>query len=298
MKVARSWLFVPGNQPRMIQKAKLISADVVVYDLEDSVPAAEKSTARESVAAALAEPNQRSLLFVRASGCDPAALSSDLEKCAVEGLQGVILPKVQGAAETQAAANVMAEYERERGWPVGQLSLVATLETAEGIVRAPEVADSSERLAGLMFGGEDLKRDLGIVGFAQSMTDDMLYARSAVALAAASRRLKAIDRVVPDFRDQELLLRDCQQGKQLGFHGKALIHPAQVELSNTCFRPTAADLEKARRIVETFGAGHQRGVGAVSVDGQMVDEPVALTAQQIIDYAAEIDRLEAKTNAC
>ena len=276
----------------MLDKAASIAADVLVYDVEDSVPAHEKPNARTLIAKALDAPNRRSRRFLRVSTVESRGFLEDIEVCIGPGLDGVVLPKVESPSEVQRADALLSAQESKVGLSAGSLHVLATIETARGVLAAGAVAVSSTRLIGLMIGGEDLKRDLGTLDFTNATHDEMSFARSSVAFAASSGGLVAVDRVVPDFRDLALLSQDCLQARRLGFRGKAVIHPTQVATVNEHFSPSSADISKARQVVEAYDASSERGAGSIAVDGQMVDLPVAETARQIIEYAEAIEQLE------
>jgi citrate lyase subunit beta/citryl-CoA lyase len=284
MPMMRSWMFVPGHRQRMIEKALGLRLDVAILDLEDGVPPAEKEAAREGIAAALGRPPEGPARFARVHPAGSAALEPDLEAVARPGLAGLVLPKVEGPDDVRRVAAGLEARESRAGLPPGSVLLVAMIESAIGLLQAPAIAAASPRLIGLMFGAEDFAMDLGLFDARPAEAEELLYARSAVVVAAASARLQAIDRVYPGIGDAEGLRRDTLHARRLGFTGKALIHPGQIEVVHDAFRPTADEVAYARRVVEAFDAGEAAGVGAVAVEGRMVDRPIVERARRVLAW--------------
>ena len=287
MQVMRSWMFVPGHQRRMIDKAYGLKLDVVMFDLEDGVPPGEKDTARAMMAETLARPSGEMLRFVRIHPAGSREMEVDLPAVIRPGLDGLTLTKVNCPEDVSRVCAILDEREEGAGLQRGSVRLLATIESARGLVQAAAIAASSPRLVGLMFGAEDFAMDLGMFNVRQEETGDFLYARSALVVAAVSEGLQAIDRVYLDIRDPTGLERDTRFARDLGFTGKALIHPAQIEVVDQVFRPTDADVKYARRVVEAFEAAEAAGAGAVAVDGQMVDLPVVERARRALQLVSD-----------
>ncbi|MCZ6680357.1 MAG: CoA ester lyase [Candidatus Poribacteria bacterium] len=282
MQILRSWMFVPGHQQRMIDKALGLRLDVAMFDLEDGVPPAEKDTARNLVAATLGRSPGGPLRFVRIHPAGSPAMETDLRAVIQPGLDGLVLTKVNGPDDVLRVAAILDEREEDVGLQPGSARLLVTIESARGLIQAPAIAASCPRLVGLMFGAEDFALDLGLFATREGEAGDMLYARSALVVAAASERLQAIDRIYLDIRNPAGFERDAGLARELGFTGKALIHPGQIEIAHTVFRPTDAEVEYARRVVTAFEEAEAAGAGAVAVDGQMVDLPVVERARRIL----------------
>ena len=287
MRIMRSWMFVPGHQQRMIDKAYGLKLDVAMFDLEDGVPPGEKDTARAMMAETLARPASRALRFVRIHPAGTKAIEADLPVVIRSGLDGLTLTKVNYPEDVLAVSAILDEREEAAGLQRGSVRLLATIESARGLIQAPAIAASSPRLVGLMFGAEDFAMDLGLFSVRQAEAGDFLYARSALVVAAASEGLQAIDRVYTEIRNPAGLEQDTQLARDLGFTGKALIHPAQIEIVETVFRPTDAEVEHARRVVDAFEAAEAEGAGAVAVDGQMVDLPVVERARRVLQLVSD-----------
>ena len=211
----------------------------------------------------------------------------DLPAVIRPGLNGLTLTKVNCPEDVSHVSAILDEREEQVGIQRGSVRLLATIESARGLIQAAAIAAASPRLVGLMFGAEDFAMDLGMFNVRQDEAGDFLYARSALVIAAASEGLQAIDRVYLDIRDPAGLEKDAQLARDLGFTGKALIHPAQIEVVEQVFRPTDAEVEYARRVVEAFEAAEAEGAGAVAVDGQMVDLPVVERARRALQLVSE-----------
>ena len=287
MRIMRSWMFVPGHQQRMIDKVYGLKPDVAMFDLEDGVPPGEKDTARAMMAETLARPPSKMRRFVRVHPAGTQEMEADLPAVIRPGLDGLTLTKVNCPEDVLRVSAVLDEREEGAGLQRGSVQLLATIESARGLIQAAAIAASSPRLVGLMFGAEDFAMDLGMFNLRQGEAGDFLYARSALVVAAASEGLQAIDRVYLDIRNPAGLERDTRLARDLGFTGKALIHPAQIEVVETVFRPTDAEVEYARRVVDAFEAAEAAGAGAVALDGQMVDLPVVERARRALQLVSE-----------
>ena len=287
MRIMRSWMFVPGHQQRMIDKAYGLKLDVAMFDLEDGVPPGEKDTARAMMAETLGRPSTGILRFVRIHPAGTKAIEADLPAVNRPGLDGLTLTKVNCPEDVLAVCAVLDEREEEAGLQRGSVRLLATIESAKGLIQAPAIAASSPRLVGLMFGAEDFAMDLGMFNVRQGEAGDFLYARSALVVAAASEGLQAVDRVYTEIRNPAGLEKDTRIARDLGFTGKALIHPAQIEVVEEVFRPTDVEVEYARRVVDAFEAAEADGAGAVAVDGQMIDLPVVERARRVLQLVSE-----------
>lgn len=287
MRIMRSWMFVPGHQGRMIDKAYRLKLDVAMFDIEDGVPPAEKNTARAMMPETLDRPSGGMLRFVRIHPVETKEIEVDLPAVIRPGLDGLTLTKVNCPEDVTRVSAILDAREAQMGLERGSVRLLATIESARGLIQAPAIAASSPRLVGLMFGAEDFAMDLGLFNVRQGEASDFLYARSALVVAAASEGLQAIDRVYLDIRNPDGLEKDTQIARELGFTGKALIHPAQIEVVEKVFRPTDAEVEYARRVVDAFEAAEADGAGAVAVDGQMVDLPVVERARRVLQLVSE-----------
>ncbi len=257
----RSYLFVPANRQDRYAKACATRAHAVIVDLEDAVPPADKASARAALVGWLPRAPRPVLVRINAAGTD--WFDADLQGCArAANVDGVLVPKAERASDLLRVANACP------GTPIYPL-----IETAHGLWDVLEIAQVSAVRA-LLFGSLDFQADLGV------LDDDLLYARSQIVVASRVAGIEPpIDGVTQVIDDAELLRRDSYRARHLGFGGKACIHPAQVDIVNACFAPSAEELEWAERIVAAFS---KAAGSAVLVDGRMVDRPVLLKAEAIL----------------
>lgn len=278
MDLIRSLLFVPADSSRKLTKARSLRPDAFIYDLEDAVAPDKKSQARALLAGEL--PHAAGLpvkILVRVNRLGSAFFEEDLRTAIHPAVRGVVLPKCAEAEEVAAVDKKILELERRIGIREKSIKLLPIVESSKGLMRANQLAQSSSRIPALIFGSEDYCVDMGI-----SRTkggEEISFARSMVALAAKSQGLEAIDGVFTDFNDDTSLYDETRRMKQMGFTGKLLIHPNQIE---TVHRALAASLEEIAWAEEVVTAFERAGAGVVVVRGKMVDEPVVLQARRIL----------------
>jgi citrate lyase subunit beta/citryl-CoA lyase len=257
--------------------------DVAILDLEDGVPPNEKDRARAAIAAVLGTPSsgEGPARYVRVNG-DPAARDADLAAVLRPGLSALVLPKIEQADDVVAVAHDLEEREDAAGMPRDSIRLVPSIESARGLVAAFAIAGCTGRVIALLFGAEDFALDLSLPIAREAEAQELLYARSAVVVAAVAAGRDAVDGIWPDVTDAEGLRRDALRGRRLGFAGKSLIHPAQIETINEVFSPSATEVAYARRVVELFEAAQQKGQGAVALDGKLLDQPIVERARRTL----------------
>ena len=286
----RSLLFVPGDQPRKIEKGLTSGADVLLVDLEDSVAPANKVTARavarDAIAAAKAS-GAAPRLFVRVNALDTGLTDDDLDLVMQAGPDGILLPKAVSGMDLQHLAAKLAVREAENGLPDGGTVIIAiATETAASLFSMGSYRGATHRLAGLTWGAEDLSADLGAETNRTPdglLTDPYRMARVLTLFAASAAGVAAIDSVFTAFRDDKGLAAECTAARRDGFTAKMAIHPAQVPVINAAFTPTAEAVERARRIVALFEAAPEAGV--IGLDGEMLDRPHLLRARRLLDRA-------------
>ncbi len=285
----RSLMFVPAHRERMVARALGLAEfgpsalDVAILDLEDGVPPASKDAARRAVADVLARPSQGGpLRFVRIQRALSDAGEADLDAVVRAGLDGILAPKVRRAEEMAWLADELDSRERAMTIAPGTIRIVASIESAAGLVDAPRIATASERVVGLAFGSEDFALDLGLPTKREGEAAELLYARSATVVAAASAGKLALDGIWPDIDDAAGLRADSLRARRLGFAGKTLIHPGQIAVVNEVFSPSDAEIDEARRVVHAFDEALARGNGAAALDGQMLDAPVVDRARRVL----------------
>ncbi|MBI2861467.1 MAG: CoA ester lyase [Chloroflexi bacterium] len=278
----RSLLFVPGNRERMLERAPMAGADALILDLEDAVPTSEKETARRMVAQSLPSLAGQ-CVFVRINGLTTGYASEDLEATVGPGLAGVVLPKVEAEADVRDVDALLSDIERKQSVEPGVMELIVSIETARGVLAAPAIASASPRMRGLFFGSEDFTRDIGAELTSEGL--ELLYARSAVVVAAVAAGVQPIDAVYVNYQDRDGLERDARFGRQLGFKGKCVIHPSQVAIVNHVFSPTQEEIDWARRVVAAFADAEARGLATLSLDGRMVDLATLEKAHRLLAWA-------------
>jgi citrate lyase subunit beta/citryl-CoA lyase len=263
--IARSYLFVPGNRPDRFPKACAAGAGAVIIDLEDAVPAAEKSQARLSVEAWL---TPASPVVLRINGAETPWFRDDITCCRMPGVQAVMLPKTEGAEH----------LHRLEEWLGQSVPILPLIETARGFANALEIA-AHHSVRRLIFGALDFQIDLSIPGDGE----ELLYFRSQLVLVSRLAGIQPpVDGITTAIDNPEELRADTLRARRLGFGGKLCIHPKQIPLVNECFRPTADEIAWARSVVDA--AASAKGA-AVAVGGQMVDRPVVLKAQRVLEEA-------------
>lgn len=287
---ARSWMFVPGNKERYLEKAAHSDVDCVLLDLEDGVLPDAKAAARAMVAAAGTFQPQR---YVRVNAASTAWHEEDLDAVVLPGLDGVCLSKCENADEVVLLASRLSRLEDERGIPQGTVRILAAIESASGLLAAPAIARSSPRIVGLIFGAEDFALDLGLGTAREGEAAELLYARSALVVAAGAAHVLSVDGVFPDLDDDEGMERDSLRARRLGFSAKSTFNPRQVAVINRIFSPRPDEVDYATKVVAAFDEAERRGDASVAVGGQLVDRPIVLRAQRLLELARSGGLLEA-----
>jgi len=279
--VLRSLLFVPGSRSAMIAKARGLPADALILDLEDGVGPEEKDRARRTVADALAEGfPARLVVFVRVNALESDLLDADLREVVRPGVHGVCLPKCAAPATALAVDARLRAAEDRAGLPRGHVRLLPMIETARGVVNGAAIAGVSGRICAVGFGAEDFTADVRMPRTREGT--ELVWARSAVSVAAHAAGIDPIDGIFADFRDDAGLRTDALEARRLGYAGKMLIHPSQIAPIHAAFTPTVEEVEHAGRVVAAFQNARGAGSGIVVVDGAMVDRPVFLRAERVL----------------
>ena len=275
----RSALYIPASRERAMDKARGLPTDAIIFDLEDAVAPDEKNAARDLLVTTLktADYGQRARI-VRINGLDTEWGRADAEALAGLSIEGVLLPKVGSAADVEALARLLPEPD-----------LWAMMESPAGVLNAATIA-AHPRMAGFVLGTNDLAKDIGARARPDRMP--MLSSLQICLLAARAQGLVCIDGVYNAFKDEEGLRAECKQGRDLGFDGKTLIHPAQLSIANEVFSPSDADLDLARRQIEAFEEALSVGQAVAVVDGRIVENLHVAAARRILEKAAAITELE------
>ena len=295
--ILRSWMFVPGDRGRMIEKAFGLPVDAVMMDLEDGVAASEKDTARRQIAASLDQVAARlkedasihtPSRYVRINAVGHERMREDLALVVRPGLEGLVVPKVETPEQVKTVERILDIREPELKMPANSVRMLVAIESPKGLFNAYSIASASPRVIGLIFGAEDFSRELGLPLRREGEARDLIYARSALATAAAAAHVQAVDGVWPDLKDPEGLATFSRQSRRLGFSGMSLIHPSQIDAVNAAFTPTADEIDYARRVLKAFEDAKERGQGAVAFGGQLLDYPIVDRARQIVELAESL----------
>ena len=290
MRARRALLYMPGDDENKIKKATELSVDSVVLDLEDSVSMSCKNTAREMVAKSLAELDFKgSERLVRINPFSSGLAEGDLEMVLPSQPDGILLSKTKTAEDVQKLSKILADFEKEHGWENNSISILAIIENALGIISLKEIAQADPRLVALICGGEDLAADINAVRTRAGW--ELFYARSAVVLHAGAFNLQAIDMVSTDFSDLHTLEEETLQCLKMGFSGKQIIHPNQIEPVQRAFTPDDEEIAYALQLIEKFEESDKNGQAAFALDGVMVDLPVIIRAQRLLKRARAAGKL-------
>ncbi len=294
MAVMRSVFYIPGSNDKMVSKAPSIPADVITLDLEDSVAPAEKPRAREIVRENLKFAGTGgSRVYVRINNWETLMTNDDLEAVVHEGLHGVCLAKCGHPDNVIRLDWKLEELERRRGLEVGSIAIQLLIETAKGVINAYPSASASKRVNSLIFGAVDYTKDMRVKLTSEGV--EQLYARYYTAVAARAAGCVAIDCPFVDYANVEAFEKSTLEGRQMGYEGRMLIHPSQVEPSNRLYKPSELDIEWAMGVVKVFEEeGLAKGAAAVAYKGKMVDTPVYENARQILSTMKEISEMAAK----
>jgi citrate lyase subunit beta/citryl-CoA lyase len=290
MKPIRTLLFAPGNRPDRIEKALGLGADAVVMDFEDAVPVAEKESARPIVRGFLDKyPGRR--MYVRINALSTALAGGDIEAIGSRNLEGVMLPKVESPGDIIELDRLLSHLEKKSGLKTGTLKIICICETAkglEGIYPIASVKTDRERDMILAFGAADYTADLGIRLTREGR--ELEYARMRLPIASrAAGLMPPLDTPwMVDLKDIDGLIADAQKARTLGFQGKIVIHPNQIQPCHEVFTPTDAEIASARRIMAAFKAAEREGRAAIQLDGKFIDYPVVEHARRILNLAEAI----------
>ncbi len=290
----RSLCFVPGGEPRKLEKARGAGADTLLLDLEDSVAPAEKGRARQLVADFLAEGDFGGAEpGVRVNPLATPYFEEDLAAAVASGASAIMLPKSQSTQELREVAERIGALEARSGEERdGAVRLLALVETAAGIAHVTSLAGASAQIDALCFGHADFSRDMGLAE-PDASEGVIFHARCALAIAARAGGVAPIDTVCLDVRDEQAFRRDAELGLRLGFEGKLCIHPLQVGIANEVHTPTKEQIAYARRVLDASEEAACEGRGVFTVDGKMVDAPLVAAQRRVLERARRAGILSA-----
>ncbi|AWB09194.1 citrate (pro-3S)-lyase subunit beta (plasmid) [Azospirillum humicireducens] len=283
MKLRRSMLFLPGANAAMLSTAFVYKPDSIMFDLEDAVSLREKDSARILVFNALQLPVYREIeTVVRINPLNTPFGLPDLEAAVRAGVDVVRLPKTDSAEDVEVLEREVERIERACGREVGSTKLMAAIESASGVINALAIAKASPRLIGIALAGFDYVMDMQTE---RGDGTELFYARCAVLHAARAAKIDAFDVVWSDLNDEAGFLKEVDLIKRLGFNGKSLINPRQIELLHNAYAPTEEEVEYAGRVVAAAEEGERKGLGVVSLNGKMIDGPVIDHARRVLQRA-------------
>ena len=265
----RSLIFVPGNNSRFLEKAKTFQADIVCFDLEDSVPDNEKTNARKLIKSALkVRKLYKSSIFVRTNSPSSGKIPSDLKEIVQKGIDGIVIPKVNNVKEMKKIEKILLDLEKTR--KLKPIQIIPSIESAEGVVNTFDIASFGKRVSAVVFGVFDLLNDLGVEYTKDSEGEK--YSRRKIPVDAHAAGVAVFDSIWQDLKDSKGLEKDCKLGKSLGYTGKSIIHPVQIPVVHKLFHPNKSEISWAQKVCEIYLKSTKKGKGATTVDGKMIDE--------------------------
>jgi citrate lyase subunit beta/citryl-CoA lyase len=278
----RSVLYMPGANARALEKSRTLPADALIFDLEDAVAPEMKERARDQVIEAVRTGGYgKREIFIRTNGLNTPWGYDDLVAVAKAGSDAVLLPKVESAEMVRQAESVLESH----GAPT-HLAIWCMMETPRAMLHAEAIADASPRLGGLVMGTSDLAKDLQAQHTAMRLP--LITSLGLCMLAARAARVAILDGVYLDLNDEEGFVDSCRQGAELGFDGKTLIHPKQIEAANEVFGPSEEELRLSRRIIDAYAAAEAEGKGVVVVDGKLIEKLHVDHAKRVVALAKAI----------
>jgi citrate lyase subunit beta / citryl-CoA lyase len=288
-RLRRTMLFIPGNNPGMLQNAGIMGADAVILDLEDAVSIAEKDSARILVREAIKNIDYNGVeVVVRINPLDNEFGPSDVEVIARVKPHALLVPKAD-EIEIAEIHKLLERIEEEEGFEKGSIAVIPLIETAYGLENVYNVIRSSDRVSAVLLGAEDLTADLGIKRSKEG--EEIFYARNKVATACKAMKIDAIDTPYTDINDFEGLEKDTIRAKSLGMSGKAVINPRQIDTIHHVFAPSEEEIKHGLRIIEAMEEAKREGKGVFSLDGKMVDAPIINRALNTLEMARLVGKL-------
>jgi citrate lyase beta subunit len=284
MHSRRALLYMPGDDRRKIEKSTTLGVDCICMDMEDGVAITRKVEARAVIAQAMKDLDfGSSERCIRINSIGSELEAYDLVAALAAHPDAIVVPKIESAEQVKWVTERIEAFEQTSNLNSGSIRLLVGVETAKGILNLKEIAESDRRLEAIIFGAEDFAASVGAKRTKEGT--EVFYARQAVVTACAANDLQAIDMVFIDFRDDEGLRVEAEQGAGFGFSGKQIIHPNQVAIVQEAFTPSAEAIEYAMRIIESFETSQREGKGAYALDGKMIDMPLLKNAQKVLDRA-------------
>ena len=287
MLYLRSLLFIPGNQPKMLNKAPNVFPDAFIPDLEDSVAWDHKDDARNIVHNHLNMLSQTSkLLIPRVNALETGILKEDLQAVINQNVFAIAIGKIYSSKDVQEISNLISKVEKEQKIKEGSIKLILWMETAQAIINAYEILTSNQRIVGSAFGAEDFTNDMGI--HRTENENEIFFARNQLSVASKAANVIALDTPFFAFKDPDALKENSLFAKSIGFKGKFAIHPDQIDIINDCFSPSIQEIDHAKKVIETFEEAKKQGRGSTSLDGLVIDVPVVKRAKSLLHISKEM----------
>ncbi len=289
---SRSLIFIPGNNPRFLEKSKTINSDIICFDLEDSVPMDEKESARNLVNKTIKEINimdqstKKILVAVRINAPDTELAIYDLKKIITEGIDVIVIPKVENESQVINLSGMIKTLEQENNIQNNFIKLIPSIESSLGVVNAYSIAKSDQRISSLIFGIFDFLHDMKIDTNDQEILTSFMYARAKVPVDARAAGIDSIDSIWQDINDSKGLEKDLALGKKLGYTGKCVIHPSQIDLVHKVFSPSLQDIQWAEKVISALDRSindKTTKMGAIKLEGKMIDAVHYKQAKRILE---------------
>lgn len=282
-KLRRTMLFMPGNNPGMLQNAAILGADSIILDLEDAVSLTEKDSARILVREAIKNIDYSNVeVVVRTNPLDTEFGAKDVDTIARVKPDTLMIPKAD-EEEIKTVDKMLDDIEKEEGFEAGSIKVIPLVETAYGLENVYNIIKASKRVVAILLGGEDLTSDLGIKRTKEG--EEIFYARNRVATACRALRVDSIDTPFTDTNDYEGLMKDTAKARSLGLTGKAAINPRQIDTIHSVLAPTEQEIKHALRVLDAMEEAKREGKGVFSLDGKMVDAPIINRATTTVELA-------------
>jgi len=289
---SRSLIFIPGNNPRFLEKSKTINSDILCFDLEDSVPIDEKESARILVNKTIREINimdqsgKKILIAVRINAPGTELALDDLKKIITEGIDAIVIPKVENESQVINLSDMIKTIEKENSIPNNFIKLMPSIESSLGVVNAYSIAKSDQRISSLVFGIFDFLHNMKIDTNNQEILTSFMYGRAKVPVDARAAGIDSIDSIWQNIDDIKGLEKDLTLGKNLGYTGKCIIHPSQIDLVHKIFSPSLQDIQWAEKVISALDrsiSDKTTKMGAINLEGKMIDAVHYKQAKRILE---------------
>lgn len=289
-KLRRTMLYVPGNNPGMLRDAAIYGADSLMFDLEDSIALTEKTSARFMVHQAIKKLDfEGTEIVVRINSLESGLGREDIHAVVSAGVDVIRLPKTETAQDIKDVEMIIESAERQYNRPIGSTKLMAAVESPLGVMNAYKIATASSRMIGIAIGAEDF-----VTNMYTKRSDEgaeLMVARSQILMAARAAKIYALDTVYSDVNNETGFRHEVEQIKQLGFDGKSIINPRQVNIVHEVFTPSKEEIIRAKRVKEAALEAEKNGLGVISLDGKMVDKPIVDRAEHLLNLARAAEEL-------